>query len=239
MPRVLQKLHRTMQTHRNVGTRERWLSLLGGSASLAEGLRRHDAAGGLFAMLGSFLLFRGLSGHCPLYNRLHINTSRPDESGLLGEHLIQVRNRIVIRQPREVVYRCWRNLDNLPKAMRHIHAIQVDGNRSHWTARTAWGQRLEWDSQITQDSPNERLAWRSMTGSQVDSFGEVRFRPHLDGGTEVDVNLYYRPPGGVIGRILATLVGGLSEQLVRRDLERFKAFIELGGANKQAPAEAR
>jgi uncharacterized membrane protein len=228
-----------MQTRRNVGTRERWLSLLGGGVSLAEGLRRRDAAGGLLALLGGFLLFRGLSGHCPVYGRLHRSTSRPEDSGLLGEHLIQARSRIVVRRPREVVYRYWRDLDNLPQAMRHIHAIEVRGNRSRWTARTALGRRLQWESQITQDSPNERLAWRSVAGSQVDSMGEVRFRPHLNGGTEVDVNLYYRPPGGAVGRLLATVLGGLSEKLVHRDLERFKAFIESGTMDAQAHAGGR
>lgn len=236
MLRALHSLQRAAQTHRNVGTGERWLSLLGGSISLAEAFRRRDAAGGLLAVLGGFLLFRGLSGHCPVYDQLHRNTSRPNDSGLLGEHLIQARSRIIVRRPREVVYRYWRDLDNLPQAMRHIHAIEVQGNRSRWTARTPLGRRLRWESQITQDSPNERLAWRSVAGSQVDSTGEVRFRPHLNGGTEVDVNLYYRPPGGAIGRLLGTVFGGLSEKMVHRDLERFKAFIESRTMDNQAHA---
>lgn len=234
--RAWHSLQSMMRTRRNVGTGERWLSLLGGGVSLAEGLRRRGGVGGLLALLGGFLLLRGLSGHCPLYGQLHKSTSRSGDGGLFGEHLIQARSRIIVRRPREVVYRYWRDLDNLPQAMRHIHAIEVEGNRSRWTARTALGRRLRWESQITQDSPNERLAWRSVAGSQVDSTGEVRFRPHLNGGTEVDVNLYYRPPGGAIGHLLATVFGGLSEKLVHRDLERFKAFIESGTIDNQAHA---
>lgn len=225
-PSTLRKLQQSLQAHRNVGTRERWLSLLGGGVALAEGFRRRGLLGNLLAMLGAALMFRGLSGRCPVYDQLHVTTSHAGETGLFGENLIQVRSRMMVRQPREVVYRYWRDLHNLPQAMRHIHAIRVDGNRSHWIARSPIGGRLQWEAQITQDSPNERLAWRSIAGSQVKSLGEVRFRPTLEGGTEVDVNLYYRPPGGVAGRMLATLFGGLSEKLVHRDLERFKAYIE-------------
>lgn len=234
--RAWHSLQSAMRTRRNVGSGERWLSLLGGGVSLAEGLRRRGAAGGLLALLGGFLLFRGLSGHCPLYGQLRKSTSHPGDGGLFGKHLIEARSRIIVRRPREVVYRYWRDLDNLPQAMRHIRSIRIHGNRSHWTARTALGRHLQWESQITQDSPNERLAWRSVAGSQVESRGEVRFRPHLNGGTEVDVNLYYRPPGGAAGRLLAAVFGGLSEKTVHRDLERFKAFIESRTMNTSVQA---
>jgi len=224
--RTIHPFRQVTTLRRNVGTPERWISMLGGGAVLAEGVRRRGFIGALLSLLGSYLLFRGFSGHCPLYQRLHIDTARTNDSGLWGQNLIQVQARVNVQQPRDTVYRYWRNLENLPTFMRHIRSIRVDGNRSHWVARTPLGLRLRWDSQITQDSPNERLAWRSMAGSQVDSRGEVRFRPTVNGGTEVDVDMYYRPPGGSVARTLAKLLGGISERMVQQDIERFKEVIE-------------
>lgn len=234
--RTLHKRRRSAQTHRNVGTPERWLSLLGGGAAMAGSLRQRGIIGGLLAMLGGFLLFRGVSGHCPMYEQLRIRTNDADEHGLLGRNLIQVRRRMVVRLPRDVAYRYWRDLSNLPGAMRHIQAIQVNGNRSWWTVRTPFGRSMRWETQITQDSPNERLAWRSIAGSPVESMGEVRFRPHLEGGTEIDVSLSYQPPGGIAGRWLAELFSGLSERLVHRDLEHFKTFMESAAASGRVDA---
>jgi len=236
MSRASQSMRQVLQKQRNVGTRERWLSLLGGSLSLAESVRRHDALGVLFALLGGFLLFRGLSGHCPVFQQMHRNTRRPDEGGLLGERLIHARSRSIVQQPRDVVYRHWRDMDQLPQVMRHIRSIEVDGNRSRWTAYTELGQRLQWDAQITHDTPNERLAWRSVPGSQVETKGEIRFRPHVSGGTEIDIDLYYRLPGGPIARLLATLLDGLSERLLYHDLEQFKVYIESSASSGQIGA---
>jgi uncharacterized membrane protein len=233
--RTAQNIRQAMELRRNVGTTERWVSLLGGGAALAEGIRRRGPAGGLLGLVGGFLLFRGMSGHCPLYGRLHISTTRPGQDSLFGQNLVHVRSTVTVQRPREMVYRYWRNLENLPRFMRHIKRIDVDGNRSHWAARTPLGVRLMWNSQITLDTPNERLAWRSIAGSQVDTRGEVRFRPTIGGGTEIDVDMYYRPPGGAVSRILAKLFGGISEKVVQRDIARFKEIIE-SQATRELPA---
>lgn len=229
--RTPQRLRRVMTLPRNVSTPERWVSILGGSAALAGGIRRRGFIGPLLSLLGGYLLFRGFSGHCSLYRQLHIDTSRANDSGLWGQNLVHVQTRVNVRQPRETVYRYWRDLENLPAFMRHIRSIRVNGNRSHWVARAPLGLRLRWDSQVTQDSPNERLTWRSVVGSQVDSRGEVRFRPIVNDTTEVDVDLYYRLPGGATSRALARLLGGISERMVQQDLERFRDFVESQAAS--------
>lgn len=233
--RTAQSIRQGMELRHNVGTVERWICLIGGGAALAEGVRRRSLAGVLLSVIGSFLLFRGMSGSCPLYGRLRISTARTGESGLWGRNLVHVRAKVRVQQPREVVYRYWRNLENLPQFMRHIREVRVDGNRSHWVARTPLGMRLSWNSQVTQDTPNERLAWRSIAGSEMDTRGEVRFRPTVAGGTEIDVDMYYRPPGGAVTRVLSTWLGGISEQMVRNDIERFKEVIESEPARAALP----
>lgn len=224
--RTTQLQDRIMRRRCNVGTAERWLSLVCGGTALGISLWRRGIGGLLLGLLGGLLLFRGMSGHCPLYRRLRISTARPEKSGLWGQNLVHVQTRITVQQPREAVYRYWRNLENLPRFMRHIRQVRVDGNRSHWVARTPFGLPLAWDAQIIQDSPNERLTWCSIAGSDVETRGEVRFRPTINGGTEIDVDMYYRPPGGAASRLLARLLGGISEKAIQRDLERFKEAIE-------------
>ena len=65
-------------TRRNVGTVERWVSAIGGGALALYGLSRRSAIGGILASLGGSIAYRGLTGHCPLYEALDIDTSRTD-----------------------------------------------------------------------------------------------------------------------------------------------------------------
>src|SRR5581483_101263 len=65
----------TMTEHVNVGDAERAASVLGGVALLVYGLARGTLAGSALALLGGALAYRGLGGHCPLYDALGIDTS--------------------------------------------------------------------------------------------------------------------------------------------------------------------
>jgi uncharacterized membrane protein len=215
-----------MPARPNVGTPERWLSLLFGGVAMAAGVRRRRLFGGLLAALGGYLLWRGASGRCLLYQRLRVTTARANDGGLWGRKMIHVRSQLQVPQPRNMVYRHWRNLEQLPAAMRHIRSVRVHGNRSHWVARLPLGLQAQWVSQIIQDSPNERLVWQSLPGSRVDSRGEIRFRPTSRGGTEIDVDMYYHLPSGPLPRFLAGLLGGMSERMIHRDLERFGSLLD-------------
>ena len=67
---------------------------------------------------------------------------------------------------------------------------------------------VEWDAEITEERPNELLAWRSLPGSQIENSGSVRFKKApADRGTEVHVSLKYEPPAGKARAALAKLFG--------------------------------
>jgi uncharacterized membrane protein len=136
----------------------------------------------------------------------------------------------VWRQPDEV-YRFWRDFENFPRFMAHVESVTVTGaDRSHWRARAPHGS-VEWDAEMVTDRPNELIAWRSLPGSDVEHFGQVRFRPAPRGrGTEVEVEIHYRPPAGAIGRAVARLTGEEPVQQARDDLRRFKQVMETGEA---------
>lgn len=137
---------------------------------------------------------------------------------------------ITVGRPPEEVYRRWRDFGSFPRFMRHIEEVRVEGERrSHWRARTPWGGTVEWDAEMTEDRPNELIAWRSLPGSDVHNAGRVRFRPAPGGrGTVVEVELHYEPPAGGLGATVAKLVGREPHQQVSDDLRRFKQLVETG-----------
>jgi uncharacterized membrane protein len=143
---------------------------------------------------------------------------------------MQARTAVTIKRPVEEVYGYWRQLTNLPRFMLHLEAVEPTGDgRSHWTARAPAGRTVEWDAEVVEDAPNERIAWRSLEGSQVTNSGSVRFTPAPGGGgTEVRVELAYGPPGGALGKVVAKLFGEEPQQQITDDLRRLKQVLETG-----------
>jgi len=127
-------------------------------------------------------------------------------------------------------YALWRDFSRLPVFMTHLESVQPEGDtRSHWTARAPGGGTVEWDAEIVDDLPGERLAWRSVAGADVPNSGVVRFGPAPGGrGTEVRVELTYQPPAGAVGNTAARLLGEEPRQQVTDDLRRFKQVLETG-----------
>jgi uncharacterized membrane protein len=133
------------------------------------------------------------------------------------------------RQP-EVVYGFWRQLENLPRFMRHLESVDaIDNKRSRWRAKAPGGTTVSWEAEIVEDKPNERIAWRSVQGSTVPNRGSVRFvRAPGARGTEVHVEIEYAVPGGRLSSLVAKLFGEEPEQQVADDLRRLKQILEAG-----------
>jgi uncharacterized membrane protein len=141
-----------------------------------------------------------------------------------------VAKAITIKKSREEVYAFWRNFENLPQFMYHLDSVQVrESGRSHWVAKAPAGTTVEWDAEVTEDVPNERIAWRSLPGADVANWGSVEFRRGAgDRGTEVHVQIHYDPPAGTLGKVVAKLFGEEPEQQVGDDLRRLKQVLETG-----------
>jgi len=141
---------------------------------------------------------------------------------------IHVQKVITINRPQEELYRFWRDFQNLPRFMKSLESVHtLGGNRSHWVASGPAGSRIEWEAEMTQDRPNEVIAWRSLEGADVDNWGSVRFR-RVPRGTEVHVDISYSPPGGRLGSIAAWFTGKEPGQQVQEDLRRLKQLLEAG-----------
>jgi uncharacterized protein YndB with AHSA1/START domain len=137
---------------------------------------------------------------------------------------------IVVNRAPEDVYQFWLGFEQFPRFMKNLKQVSVrkDG-RSHWVARGPAGQTYEWDAEVTEDRPNELIAWRSLPGGDVENEGSVRFERAPGGrGTLVRVNLRYAPPAGGVGASVAVLFGTEPGQEVQEDLRRFKQIVETG-----------
>jgi uncharacterized membrane protein len=136
-------------------------------------------------------------------------------------------NMIVDKSPEEC-YRFWRQFENLSRVMRYIESVRTEGDRSHWVACTPGGARVEWDSEIVDDVPNERIAWRSLPGSSVWHSGSVDFENAPGGrGTIVRLQTDYGHAFRML-EPLAAMLGKHPEQLMRKELRRFKQVLETG-----------
>ena len=143
---------------------------------------------------------------------------------------VNVRRSVTVRKSPDEVYRYWRRLENLPEFMAHLESVESRGDgRSHWVAKAPAGTTVEWDAEITEESPGELIAWRSLKGTKVDNSGVVRFAPAPgDRGTEITVELRYDPPAGRMGAAVAKLFGEAPEQQLADDLRRLKQVLETG-----------
>jgi uncharacterized membrane protein len=217
----------------NVGDTERWVSVLAGVGLIALGLNSRRFRG-LVLPAGGALLFRGVTGRCPVNQALGRNTTEEEEpefdSPVASVHRgegIRIDKTVTVYRPAAELYRYWRNFENLPRIMRHVDSVTVlDDHRSHWVVDGPAGTHFEWDAEIHNEKENELIAWRSLDGD-VNHAGSVRFLPTPTGrGTEVRVELRYEPPAGVLGSALARLFGEEPAQQVTEDLMRFKRVME-------------
>ncbi len=226
----------------NLSEWERWVSVAGGSAIAAYGLRRRDPIGVALAVLGGgALLHRGLSGRCLVYHTLGIDTSEAEEGHWLerkhgpaavldASHARKVERSVTINRAAADLYRYWRNFENLPHIMQHLQSVEVkSARRSRWIASGPAGSTVEWDAEIINEIPDQLIAWKSVDDAQVPNAGSVHFAPAPGGrGTVVRVVLEYEPPAGRLGAVVAKLLGEEPDAQVREDLRRFKQIMEAG-----------
>jgi len=143
---------------------------------------------------------------------------------------MKVTKSIIINRSPEEIYGFWRDFRNLPRFMRHLESVDITASgRSHWKAKGPASTKVEWDAEITEDHPNELIAWRSLEGADVPNSGWVRFSKATGGrGTMVTTYIEYDPPAGKAGSLVAKLFGEEPEMQVRDALGALKQVLETG-----------
>lgn len=207
----------------NVTVAERVISTMIGSYLLLRALRKRNL-GIINGAAAGFLLYRGLSGHCPGYLAMG-KKKLPDPV-----KNINIRTTITVNKPRHEVYAFWRKLDNLPLFMKHLHSVEVlDGKQSKWKARIPGGLgTIQWMAEITKEEEGSLLGWNSLAGAAVDNAGKVTFTDAGENGTEIHAVISYRAPLGKAGESVARLFNQVFEDMIKEDIRNFKRYIETG-----------
>jgi len=121
--------------------------------------------------------------------------------------------------------RQWTQFETLPEFLDEVEQIvQRDDTHLHWVVNVGGAER-EFDAEITEQHPDERVAWKSV-GGDAQHAGVVTFHKLSDTSSRVTVQLDWEPEGML--ETLGSLVGAGSHA-VRKDLKNFKEFIENAG----------
>jgi uncharacterized membrane protein len=136
----------------------------------------------------------------------------------------KIQQSIDVDVPVRTAYDQWTQFEEFPRFMEGVERVQqLDDKRLHWVAEIA-GKRKEWDAEITEQTPDQRVAWTSTNGAR--NAGVVTFHRLDDRKTRVMLQMDVEPDGALetVGTAL-----GIAERQVKSDLERFKEFIEKRG----------
>jgi len=126
--------------------------------------------------------------------------------------------------PVRTAYDQWTQFEEFPQFMSGVERVdQLDEQRLHWVAKVG-GKTKEWDAKITEQTPDQRVAWTATSGAE--NAGVVTFHRIDDSKTRVTVQMDVDPEGIVenVGDAV-----GVPNRQVKGDLERFKEFIESRG----------
>ncbi|MEO6307188.1 MAG: SRPBCC family protein [Nitrospiraceae bacterium] len=132
-----------------------------------------------------------------------------------------IEKSIEVNVPEYTAYAQWTKFEEFPLFMEGVKEVtRLDGKRFHWKAGVA-GQDTEWDTEITEQMADQRLAWTSR-GGDIKGW-VVTVHPLSNARSKIMLQVEYDPQGsaGHAGEALGTV-----SQRVQRDLERFKELIE-------------
>jgi len=141
----------------------------------------------------------------------------------------QVTEAIDVAVPVRTAYDQWTQFETFPKFMEGVKSVrQLDDSTLQWTAEIA-GKEKTWKAKITEQRPDERIAWTATEGAQ--NAGVVTFHRLGEGQSRVTLQLDVEPEGPV--ETVGTAIGSVQRR-VKGDMERFKEFIESRGSETGA-----
>ena len=210
------------------------------SDALARAMR---IAGAALALYG--LIRRGAYGTLLRTVGTGIVVSAAPREGFMGmsagdrRRAVDIQKTLYIEAPLDQVYAFWSNYENFTLFMSHVRNVEDLGDgRSHWRVSGPGGLPIEWHASLTQQTPNEVIAWRSEAGSMLENAGIIRFTSSGT-GTRVDLRFCYHPPAGGAGQAVAELLGSDPRAKLNEDLGRMKALLEATTRSEPHGKESR
>jgi uncharacterized membrane protein len=147
--------------------------------------------------------------------------STPEKFRERGRTMSTIEQSIDVAVPVRAAYNQWTQFEEFPRFMEGVERIdQIDPTHTHWVTSIA-GVKREFDAEITEQRPDERVAWRSL--DQPRQAGVVTFHHLAPSTTRIMLQLEFEPEG-VAEKAADKL--DLVEHRVKGDLKRFKTFVE-------------
>jgi uncharacterized membrane protein len=140
-----------------------------------------------------------------------------------------IEESVEVEVPVRTAYNQWTQFEEFPRFMEGVEQVrQLSDTKVHWVAEIA-GQRREWDADITEQVPDQRISWCSTEGAT--NSGVVTFHRLGEGRSKVMLQLEFEPEGALekAGDML-----GVVKTRTKGDLKRFKDFIESQGRESGA-----
>lgn len=139
--------------------------------------------------------------------------------------MASIEQSIEVAVPLSAAYNQWTQFEEFPRFMENVSEVrQLDDTHLHWVAEFG-GRRHEWDAEVTEQKPDERVAWRNTDGKE--NAGVVTFHRLDDDHTRLMVQMDF-VPAGILEKLGDAI--GAPERRVEGDLERFKELIESSGS---------
>ncbi|MFI2380256.1 SRPBCC family protein [Streptomyces sp. NPDC018964] len=136
-----------------------------------------------------------------------------------------VKETVEVEVPVRTAYNQWTQFEEFPNFMEGVEEItQLDDRHNHWTTKIG-GVRREFDTEIVDQLPDERITWRTTSGD-VQQKGMVRFQRMDDSHTRVELVMDVEPSG--VAEKAADMLGTIDRR-VKGDMRRFKDYIERRG----------
>ncbi|MBP2325764.1 putative membrane protein [Kibdelosporangium banguiense] len=135
-----------------------------------------------------------------------------------------IQESIDVRVPVSTAYNQWTQFESFPYFMDGVdRVVQVTDTMTHWETSIG-GVHREFDAKITEQHPDERVAWQAVGGQKQG--GVVTFHRIDEQTTRVNVQMEY-DPDTLTEKVGAGL--GVIDRKVKGDLAKFKEFIESRG----------
>jgi len=136
----------------------------------------------------------------------------------------RIEKHVEVNCPVNAAYNQWTQFEEFPRFMDGVKEVkQLDDTHVHWHAEI-WGKDKEWDAEITEQEPDKRISWKSISGAP--NAGTVRFEPLGADRTRVRLVMAYEPEGAIEN--MGDAMGIVSSR-VENTVQDFKKFIESRG----------